>query len=871
MGKYTIRINDKDNNLLGDLDIPSGSDFPLVLNSSVASIRQLGARSGTFAYTFNIPATKNNNRILQSIFNADQRKDVKDILNKHFATVIVNGIQFDRGYIKVLNYDQAINSGFYEMNYFGSNLEWVKELEELTIGGLPFRNDSQVYDMEYVTNNQGQTVNQNDHVYALINRGSWEYDNAVGLKDYYPDLYVKAIFDLAFNSIGWKVESDFLNTDAIKKVGLSFSGDFKFLESDRDDKICKIQKEGTVIELNNATDPELIDFTDESSPGFYDNGNNYDDTNFIYTTPDIRYYNFKASLKTRSSTANSFAPIKWFLLDPSMNIIHEDFAEIPPVPYPRTSDSWATVEIESGFLALNAGEQLSLWIRNENQIYPVEIAPGSFLQVESGLDIDEGMTYKLSDVWSNKSYKVLDIITDFFKLENLYIQPDNRSRTVYIEPRDSFYKDNSTAEDITELIDHSNPVSIDFISEYNRELTYKFKDDSKDGWVSNFNEKNGTTIGEYTHTLPERFNKGTTTLSTKLVAPTVMMRDISIRGVQDFGGDQDDVTRAPIIARLWSDSNADGINPPKNTDFAPRFFHYVYGQQENAAGIKRRFYQVTTRTQRPVNKQFIPAAIAYNYENITVDHDFLFESDNGLFEKRYKKDTQIIESGLVVSLKAKMTAEHLQNLDFRKKYYINYPDNIKGYYIIQSYSDFNPATESVVSLDLLKVKKIDGAVIQEKKKKVDKIDIDNIDDWRGPPDGTGIVKEGGGIRWDDLPVWTGPGRGSNGFPSRPTITVGDNAGGRNTGGFVDGVRNQAPGREQVVTGRYNDPNTTDVFQVGTGSSETSRINAISVDENGDVNHYGGEIYYLNASGEMQPVFYTSPKGDAKPLYKYDKS
>lgn len=870
ISEITIRINDSETNLVGNLDIPSGSDFPLVLNSSVSNIRNLSLRSGTFAYTFNIPATSNNNRILQSIYNSDQRKDVKDVLNKHTATVIVNGIQFDRGYIKVLNYDKAKKSGQYEMNYFGANLEWVKDLGELSISELPFRQDLQDYTLDQVQVVQASNVDNYDFTYALMNRGGWDYANAVSLTDFYPDLYVKAIFDLAFRSIGWKIESDFLNSDVIKKVCLSFSGDFKFSETDKDDKTARIGKEGSIVDVDNPFPALRIDFTDETSDGYYDNGNNFNTSTYAYTPNATRYYNFKLKLKVRSRLANANSSFLWYLVDSGGQAVYTSAEIVPPVPYPRTDDSFAEIEFETGFLFLEAGESYAFEMKNTNVVEPLQVGPGSFLQVDVQGEIDQTMQYTLSEVWANKDYKVIDVITDFFKVENLHIQPDNRTRTVYIEPRDTFFDENSSAFDLTEFVDHSNPVSLDFISTYKRELKYSFKDDTKDGWVKGFNEKNGTRIGEYTHTLPERFEKGQTVISTKLVAPTVMMRDVSIKGKQIFSTKVDPDESAPIIARLWSDSMPDSEGPGKRTDFAPRFFHYVYGQQFNSFGQARRFLLVADGGGGVSNRTVIPAAVSYSYENTNVDHNFLFEGENGLFEKRYRKDTQIIEEGLILTFKAKLKAEHLQNLDFRKKYYIGYPDNIKGYYILNSYSDYNPAKDGLVSLELLKVKQIDGAILQKKDVLVEDLDPGTLDDSREKAD-TGFVKEGGGVPKEYTPKWPGPdgndGR-TTGFVKTPSVTSGvGNKAVEGRGSYADGIQNVSNGTFQVVTGRFNEPNETDIFQVGTGDNNENRRNAISVDEDGTIQEYGGEIYYLNASGEMTSVFYTSVKGNIEKTYK----
>ena len=47
-----------DKSILGSLDVSSHSDFPLALTFTIADIRDINSRKGTFSKTFKIPATK---------------------------------------------------------------------------------------------------------------------------------------------------------------------------------------------------------------------------------------------------------------------------------------------------------------------------------------------------------------------------------------------------------------------------------------------------------------------------------------------------------------------------------------------------------------------------------------------------------------------------------------------------------------------------------------------------------------------------------------------------------------------------------------------------------------------------------------------
>ena len=59
---------DWDASVLGQLDVSSHSEFPLALTFTIAEIRNITARKGSFSKTFKIPATKNNNKIYKSVY-----------------------------------------------------------------------------------------------------------------------------------------------------------------------------------------------------------------------------------------------------------------------------------------------------------------------------------------------------------------------------------------------------------------------------------------------------------------------------------------------------------------------------------------------------------------------------------------------------------------------------------------------------------------------------------------------------------------------------------------------------------------------------------------------------------------------------------
>ena len=75
MSKIEIEILDTTDNVTGTLDIKASKDFPLSLSYLIADIKNLSIRSGSYSKTFNIPATKENNKLLKHISNPNTYVD----------------------------------------------------------------------------------------------------------------------------------------------------------------------------------------------------------------------------------------------------------------------------------------------------------------------------------------------------------------------------------------------------------------------------------------------------------------------------------------------------------------------------------------------------------------------------------------------------------------------------------------------------------------------------------------------------------------------------------------------------------------------------------------------------------------------------
>lgn len=75
----------------------------------------------------------------------------------------------------------------------------------------------------------------------------------------------------------------------------------------------------------------------------------------------------------------------------------------------------------------------------------------------------------------------------------------------------------------------------------------------------------------------------------------------------------------------------------------------------------------------------------------------------------------------------------------------------------------------------------------------------------------------------------------------------------NSNSTVLGNNLESKGNNQTIYGQFNDTTGTasdDLVQIGAGTSENDRTNALRVDKNGNVTLMGGEVYYDSTVGSI---------------------
>ena len=136
----------EDTSIEGVLDVGDSDDFPLALSFSVADIRNLNERTGTYSKTFKIPATKNNNIILKACYNmgaivpgnhqAYNPSVTNQVSGKKPCNIVVDGVYSISGLLEVTAIGESENPLYYSCVFYGNNIGWTALLENQLLKDL---------------------------------------------------------------------------------------------------------------------------------------------------------------------------------------------------------------------------------------------------------------------------------------------------------------------------------------------------------------------------------------------------------------------------------------------------------------------------------------------------------------------------------------------------------------------------------------------------------------------------------------------------------------------------------------------------------------------------------------------------------------
>ena len=229
MSKIEIQILDYTNGVLGTLDITDSQNFPLVLSYLVSDARDIETKFGDFSKSFDVPATKNNNKLFNNIYNA-QIDDDKSITDLKDCRILVDTQEFFKGKIQIKGNKQSSRPISYSCTIFGGNYGWLSKIKDLYLCSLYDDSDTFIYNTTNIINSWTLDQSTSDLVFPLLDYGALNnpfngvsvIPNGSGVvnfgKDFRPHFYIYNLLKKILNNVSYSIESTFFEHPDFKKL-----------------------------------------------------------------------------------------------------------------------------------------------------------------------------------------------------------------------------------------------------------------------------------------------------------------------------------------------------------------------------------------------------------------------------------------------------------------------------------------------------------------------------------------------------------------------------------------------------------------------------------------------------------------------------
>ncbi len=326
----------------------------------------------------------------------------------------------------------------------------------------------------------------------------------------------------------------------------------------------------------------------------------------------------------------------------------------------------------------------------------------------------------------------LEWVNGLTGLFNLFWQSNEQTKTIIVEPRDSFFKHYTESVNWTEKLHHGSNQENSYIYDaLKRNLCFTYENDSADGLVEERNRRRGQIceLGSHAINLGDLYLNEEQKIGSDYYAPTYMFYDKSVSNNQ--GADKQPFI--PIIHSEYSSAWNVQYNvnlPDKLTEFATRILTW-YGLQplNQVDGITSAntwrfgFDDLTDPTE---NLQTYPFAgvysdqvgnlggtlllggVTYNSPSLYFEQSEInvvatpppYDLTNGLYQMFWESHIlSLINRPVVKKAFFKLTPYDIANLDYRKLIYIE-GAQADTYWVMNKITDFKAGANQLTIVEL---------------------------------------------------------------------------------------------------------------------------------------------------------------------------
>jgi hypothetical protein len=554
----------------------SDTDVQVSISYQQEDTEDFSSKKSSEAFSITVPASVNNDQLSNTLHNPSVEDMTSGQVFRGYRKGIIeaNGDELLIGKAVLVSATHTDRPVSYEYNFYGNNGDWIIPLKETTLYDLlkhiKFEFTSYAIEQSWLFNGYSE---DSPFVFAPVRyRAPFDYyDETITDADYKDDnvtpLYMKPALSVywilywGFKLAGYKIQSSFFDTDYFRRLVMPWTwGNFLNAEGNRQDNLKFLAKGSQPISFTQPVTARYVDVKadNESTDGAYDNNGVYlyspSDGAMLWVYPlAFNYGKLKVTFNLQvdwnvSLPINSELQISvhWFLnetLMDSNDIVHTSTPGNTGYVNSGVMDDSFTVEVDA-LGTTNSRVSARIWVNTGgfNPTVALNIIQFTITDIATPL----GGTIDFQNYNGLKNHKFLDLLAGVIDSFNLIPGSDPVNKVALIEPAHSYsltntpsatqpgyfngdYIDWSVKQDLSKL------STITLFSDYERELTMKFKDDSNDGILKLIQDRNKNTLAAGKYVFPERFKAEKKDIENRFFSPVMHYEPSQWQAIGDTG------------------------------------------------------------------------------------------------------------------------------------------------------------------------------------------------------------------------------------------------------------------------------------------------------------------------------------------------
>jgi hypothetical protein len=587
------------------LDVGSVEDFPIAINYSLEDPEDFQKKESATSFNVKFPATLQNRKVANSYHDASTEDLTTGEQYKSHQPAIIeaDGNELLVGKAFLVNATHSAVPEDYEYNFYGGNGDWIVDLKEKTLydflSGFSFTFTKEAIVTSWAFDGMDELL---PYVFAPVRyRGLMDTeagkDDNVSISYMRPSISKYWLLYWGFKSLGYRIQSNFFDTPYFRRQVMPWTwGNFLDSGGTKLD-VHNFLAKSTIGKFINSDYKDFLDLnvSDETSLGTFDNNGEYS-----YTAPEMRWQynapyfgNLDAHLSITISTSGNIVGSNSYF----------DYYIIwyyNGVEYARET----ILAISGRNLSRGDYDDFKTFFTNHIVLPGDTISAKLFLEVHEGKGIGArvnfhskveefkrdyfripiGGTVAFANYTGFKNFKFLDFLSGIVDEFNLSIQTDAINKVVYIEPTHGYNVDGTLQPGyfVDDYIDWqwkkdlSKQWKMNLFSDYEKEVIFKYRDDSNDGVLKVVQDRNQNTLAAGKYLFPDRFKAGKREHENRFFAPVMHFDAEQFKSITGI---------APQMVCIIPENISNTSNSEADNTFTPKSCYYK-GLVTGAGGWK---------------------------------------------------------------------------------------------------------------------------------------------------------------------------------------------------------------------------------------------------------------------------------------------